>query len=282
MPLLNRCFVMGAFVLLTTQAALAQVTPEQFAALSQRLADAERRLAVQEQQGTRVVNHEPYCFACDTVAGYTFNAEMLFLKPYHSEGESPNFELHPASRLSFGWTNDNGLGIRARWLDYHNHHNDPALLNFTTAVDLTVVDLEVTDKFDIGHWLGQFSAGLRYADYLEFSFFDLDGMFDSWGPVLGVEVARPLTDQWDLLVSARDSLQYAPKGADQGALINDVTFNIAEVQLGVQYRRRAKNGGYWFARGAFEAQYWSGGVIGDGDTEDMGLVGGLFAVGLNR
>jgi len=61
-----------------------------------------------------------------------------------------------------------------------------------------------------------------------------------------------------------------------------MTFSIAEAQLGVQWSKPRSKGGDWFVRGAAESQYWSGGVIGDGDTEDLGLIGGIIAIGLTR
>jgi hypothetical protein len=69
---------------------------------------------------------------------------------------------------------------------------------------------------------------------------------------------------------------------DNGSLVEDMTFSIGETQLGVQWTRCRAAGGEWFVEGAVEAQYWSGGTIGDGDTEDLGLIGGILSVGITR
>ena len=64
--------------------------------------------------------------------------------------------------------------------------------------------------------------------------------------------------------------------------VDDTRKNIAEVQLGIQWSQCRAGGGSWFVRGAFESQYWSGGVIGDGDSEDVAFVGPTFSIGLSR
>ena len=173
--------------------------------------------------------------------------------------------------------------MRARWFEYENLNPDnvgvPTLIE---SFDLTMVDVEVTDKFKLGHWNGLISGGLRYADYKEFGFFDADQMTDSLGPVIGIELTRCVDDKWSLFGLARTSLQFADHGLDNGAPMTNLFFTITEIQLGAERTLRRVHGGHWFIRGVFEAQRWSGGVIGDGDTEDLGLIGGTVAIGFTR
>ncbi|MBC8355650.1 MAG: hypothetical protein H8E66_27035 [Planctomycetes bacterium] len=251
-----------------------------FNAMSARMADYEARLAANEMNAAAPVVS---CFGCATDPGFAFEAELLFLKPFQSEGEAPGFDYQPAHRVSLGWTGGNGLGVRVRWFDYHNRNlNNVGVPPLIEDFDLSVVDFEVTDKFQLGHWEGLLSGGVRFADYEELGFFDGDQMDDSLGPVIGVQLNRQVTERLAMFALARDSFQFAPRGLDNGTPMEDMTFNIAEVQLGVQWTTCRDKGGNWLIRGAFESQYWSGGVIGDGDTEDMGLVGGTFAVGVTR
>ena len=147
---------------------------------------------------------------------------------------------------------------------------------------MTVIDFEVTDRFQLGHWDGLLSGGLRYADYQEFGFFDAEQMDDSVGLVLGVELYRPVIGGLSIYGHARYSFQFAETGLDNGFPMEDTLFSIGETQLGVEWSRCGPAGGNWFVRGAVETQYWSGGTIGDGDSEDLGLIGGVFAVGITR
>jgi len=77
------------------------------------------------------------------------------------------------------------------------------------------------------------SGGLRYADYDEFSLGDTESMEDSLGPVLGLEMTRPLNACWSIFAVGRGSIQFAGEGLDNDDPENDLTFTIAELQLGV-------------------------------------------------
>ncbi|MCC9609393.1 hypothetical protein LOC68_05435 [Blastopirellula sp. JC732] len=254
------------------------VTRAELDDLYARLAEHERLLASDIQQGACCSSP---CYPCSTCPGVTFAAELLLLKPFQSEGEAPGFDYHAAPRISLGYTGEKGLGFNVRWFDY-DASNPNANFFDTSDIQLTVVDFEINDKFELGHWQGLISGGLRYADYQEFSFGDFETMEDSWGPVLGVQLTRPLTEHFAIFATARSSFQYAANGLDNGFVVEDMTFTISELQLGAQFTRPGRWGGEWYFRGAFEGQYWSGGTIGDGDTEDLSLAGGMLAIGLTR
>jgi hypothetical protein len=107
-------------------------------------------------------------------------------------------------------------------------------------------------------------------------------MEDSVGLVLGVELLRPVMCGWAVFGNARYSFQYANNGLDNGDPASDMTFSIGETRMGIEWKKCRAAGGNWFVRGGVEAQYWSGGTIGDGDTEDLGLIGGTFSLGISR
>lgn len=255
------------------------VSATEFEELKQRFDEYERRLNAAEYRPAP----RTFCHPCSTQPGLTFNAEVTFLKPYQSEGESPGFDHEAAPRVSMGYTGNEGLGVRVRWFDYETVN--PANIGVPALIekfDLDVVDVEVTDKFRLGHWDGLLSGGLRYADYEEFGFFDADRMNDSLGPVIGVELSRNVNSKLQLFGLARASLQFAGDGVDNGRPMSNMFFSISEIQIGAERTLREVRGGRVFIRGAFEAQRWSGGVIGDGDSEDLGLIGGTVAIGIAR
>ena len=212
-------------------------------ALQRRFDEYDRRLAAAE-------NNRPagrsFCYPCATQSGATAGAEITWLKPFHSEGEAPGFDHDPAARLWVGYTGDQGLGVRARWFEYENLNPENVGVPFLIeSFDLTMVDVEVTDKFKLGHWEGLISGGLRYADYKEFGFFDADQMTDSLGPVIGLELTRCVNDRWSLFGIARTSLQFADHGLDNDDPVTNLFFSITEIQLGAERTLRKVHGGHW-------------------------------------
>ena len=87
------------------------VTTAEFESLHARLAEFERRL-VHAESRTPAKNH---CPICPNTPGIVAGAELLLIKPHHSEGETPGFGVNAASRFWLGWSGENGLGLRARW-----------------------------------------------------------------------------------------------------------------------------------------------------------------------
>lgn len=250
-------------------------------ALNQRMDQYESRLAVAE---AGAIKAKTFCYACASRPGTTLGAQFLLLKPFQSEGETPGYNFKSSFRVWLGWTRDDGLGFRVRWFDYNDHHpgNSGFAAGLIESIDITVVDLEVTDKFQLAHWYGLLSGGLRYANYEEFGFTDADEMYDSLGMVLGVELNRPLGHCWSIVSLARGSIQFAGEGLLNDNPMSNLTFHIFETQLGVRrvwHRSKERD---WFIQSAFESQYWSGGVIGDGDSEDLGLIGFTFGFGTTR
>jgi hypothetical protein len=87
-----------------------------------------------------------------------------------------------------------------------------------------------------------------------------------------------------LLSSARWSAVYGNTSQNLGRTTDrDDLLNIMELQLGPQYRRALRNGGYLTLGGGLEAQYWNNGNgSGFTDTEDFGFAGFFTSVGITR
>ena len=217
--------------------------------------------------------------------GLVAGGEITWLKVFDSEGQGSNFAYQAAPRFWLGYQFEGGLGIRARYFEYDKTASTPGS-NFYDAFHMVNFDLEVTDTFSLGKWSGLIAGGVRFTEYREeydttgTDFEELTG--GPFGLLVGVELYRPVTDNLYLFGLTRGSISIADgRTTETGAILgNDYTFYIWELQLGAEYRRYLQGTAYLFARVAAEAQVWSG--IGDDDTEDITLFGGLFSVGLAR
>ena len=215
-------------------------------------------------------------------AGAFIAGEAVVLTPYHSEGEAPGFDAEVAPRVIAGIAGEDGLGLRFRWFDWSARNPNNAGQALIERLSLETVDVELTQSFSHGNLSGVASAGYRYADYREFGFFDADEMRNSDGLVVGLELAHLLTDDILLFGKGRYSMQFASRGTETGTPRSNLFFTTAEIQLGAEATLwRFDGGGRVFVRAAAEAQSWSGGTIGDGDQEDLGLFGGTVLAGFH-
>ncbi len=256
----------------------------QFASLSERLAQVEAELArYRAGESCEVPCDGGSSWDCRT-PGLVAGADLIFMRPYQTEGQTPDYDFEATPRLWLGWQRADGLGIRARWFEYDGTSNLPtAIIN---DLNMVTIDLELTDTFTLGSkWEGLFSGGFRYAHYEEVTaanpgptdFLEVDS---AYGLVLGVELYRHLRNNIYLFGLARGSAMYGKDVFDHGAVDQDVTFFITELQGGAEYRREICGTTYLFARAAVESQYWAG--VSDNDTEDIGLLGFYFSLGLAR
>lgn len=249
------------------------VSTTTFADMQRRLAEVESQLASYESMGGAEQHGKGkgdgfYCGTCVT-PGITLDAELLFLRPFGSDdGTFDNGnQYNPGVRLAGGFVRGDGLGVRARWFSYGSNAIDP-----DGDFDAYYADLELTDKFGLGCWEATVSGGVRYAEFTQPV--DQAGMF-GLGPQIGIELARPVTSNLYLFTAARTSMLFGTEQFDQ----QDDAFSISEIQLGVEFRRDL-GGAQFFVRSALEGQYWS--AVANDNEEDLGLVGGVFAVGITR
>ncbi|MGL4512102.1 MAG: hypothetical protein ACRCT8_03365 [Lacipirellulaceae bacterium] len=213
-------------------------------------------------------------------AGWNFDAQLVFLRQHDSETEDGGQTFDTGSRYALGHTNACGHSWRVRYFEYDTD------IEFNSANTvpsdhqaLEYVDFEHGRRFALAGGLnGEFTAGLRWA-----SFRESDDIFydDSIGPVLGLTLRGFSIGKWQSYALARYSMQFGSPTSVSGSTVNDEefgTFNITEVQLGVE-RPLCVLGCDGFVRGMFETQYWSGPA--QDDTQDIGLVGLGFALGVN-
>jgi hypothetical protein len=123
------------------------------------------------------------------------------------------------------------------------------------------------------------SGGIRWARYIEGTDRESD-LDDGYGPILGIELRRALSDNFGMYGSLREAILVGNGPGGTNSESRAVT--ATEVQLGLQLQRRTSGGSRMFARAGVEGQHWDGATSdGDDDAETLGLFGGVFAVGFD-
>ena len=214
--------------------------------------------------------------------GWIGGGEVLFLKPFESEGASGgDFNYRSAFRGWIGAQRADGLGVRLTGFDYFQRSGTPAAAGRRNVLDLNYLDAEVIDSFNICNWNILVGGGIRYLSFSDdFTTSTTTGSkFNGLGPVISAQITRAVNENWSLYIIGRESLVFGNSRFSGGATTRDTTAMISELQAGLQYNRVLSRGGIGFARAGWEAQYYSG--IG-GDSQDVSLVGGVLSIGLMR
>lgn len=248
------------------------VSVTEFSEVQQRLDDLEFKLASfgdeaqKDGKGGKGDCGEAITDCCCTTRGLTGMAEVLFLRPFQSEGEAETTEYRVAPRLTAGWTGDSGMGVRVRWFDYGVTTDD-------SDFNLTAFDAEITGNYQLGcNWSGLLALGARYNKYEEVD----DVKFNGWGPSVAAELRRNVFRNIDLFGAARYSLLIGENQDDNF----DSCQSYSELQVGGEWHRCLCGTTRLVVRTALETQYWSG--PGNDDTEDLALFGGNFGIGITR
>jgi len=227
----------------------------------------------------------------DRSCGWVGGVDFLMLKPFASENSMANggnaqLNYNPAFRIYFGRQNADGLGWRMRLFDFER---SASAINGVLGVKARYYDAELTQAVDFRRWNLLFSGGLRYA---QTNFENGTGgpvtiaSFNGVGLTFAAQAARDLNQSGSLrmLSSARWSAVYGNTSFNGGTTTDrDDLINIMELQLGPQYRRQLRNGGYLTLGGGLEAQYWNGANGASfTDTQNFGFAGFFTSVGITR
>lgn len=209
----------------------------------------------------------------DCACPWGFTAQALYLKAHSNQGTFDDDQDEEFGyRVGLSYKCDDNLGYRIRYFEWEGSND--------WYPEMTAIDLEVFDDFELGSWSGQYSFGLRYATYEE-SMDQVD--FSGWGPTIGVEMTRDLTGPWSLYVNARASLVYGEDDTE-GVLIDDPDgyddsfIPIFELGAGIQYNFSAFGNCDSYVRLGLEAQNWSE-ITTNGD--DASLFGGTAELGVS-
>ena len=193
----------------------------------------------------------------DATCPWELSVAAVYLKAHDNEGTYDSQDEELGYRLELAYQNG-GLGYRVRYFDWEGSGSDTA--------EITSFDFEVFDGFQLGGWDGEYSVGIRYAEFDEP---DEDYEYDGWGPTLGLELTRDLGGAWSLYAGSRLSLLYGEEDYDD----EDEVLPIVELELGVQYDINDCT----YVRLGLEAQNYES--RSDDDNEDIGLFGGALEIG---
>ncbi|MEK6248048.1 MAG: hypothetical protein N2C12_07705 [Planctomycetales bacterium] len=257
-------------------AALASVS-----AMEQRIGELENRLTSYEHNVNASWQSETGCIDSQCgCGGFIIGAEAAFLQYGQSGGGAGSYSYEASPRFWLGYQRDDGLGVRVRMFHYENDQTAPPA-GFISDVQITTIDFEIYDTFFLGDYCEVVLAGgLRYSEYQEA--FDtppvaIDNFNNGYGPIIGIRLTRSVCSWLSVFGLARESIIMTD---ERSVPVADLTYNVTELQIGLEVTRPTASGAYFFARGAFEAQAWND--VSDAGLETATLMGGNFAIGFAR
>jgi len=191
----------------------------------------------------------------------------------------------------------------------------------TGYLNMWTADAELMQQMDLGRWRANFGGGVRVAGIqhdVAMTIVDPTGptttnirdenLFDGIGPTLFAELRRPLgRSGFALVANGRGSLLFgewsqrsvvdewltfmgpnplAPLGAIAPYDMfqkTEAVMAIAEIQLGVEWKRKLRSGGHLMVEALWEAQAWSGSAaMMQSPNRDVGLMGFTVGAGWTR
>ena len=212
----------------------------------------------------------------DYPRGVTAGAEVSLLKPFQSEHNIVGFGYSPATLVWAGYQSDSGLGIRGRWWRYKENSSNPGASSIDT-LKMETFDVEATQAFMLGSLEGNISGGVRFAEYRQDG--DEPDVPSAFGLVASLEVKRNLFGGLSVFGEGRQSIMFDNNWND-GSPEQNITFTISEAKIGLRYDQPVfGNRANLFGKVAAAGQYWSG--VSDDDTENLGLLGAAFELGIS-
>ena len=243
----------------------------------------------------------PCC--CDGGPYATF--EFVWIRPHVTEdwiGKlSEQYQL--STRTVLGYENCCGLGGRARYWQYD--HTVQILDPADIAMDIDVVDLEVTSRIGFRSTDFLLGGGFRYVHW---TIADGDGaeieLQDAVGLTVAADARTPLctycNNRWSFVYGARWSILGGDWEGDNDIvdtigttnIVRDDNIVVTELYTGVEYLF-CLSGYDFFTRGTVEMQNWRSDVLAEpgigngiapqsiGSTNSIGYVGIGAMLGMN-
>ena len=240
--------------------------------------------------------------------------ELTFFRYHREDGArvgsvNPNddveFDFDISPRITIGYQGADGLGLRARWWDYH--HTAAKLGtgfgdNNGMTVETYTLDLEVFDTIQLNSvWTAEISAGIRINEYEEVMQEFLtyrENDFQGFGGLVGLEVKRCIGEGAAVFARVRGAILMDDKrvtnidildGVFSDTLLLDSTQGMLEIALGLEGNWDLDYNAVAFARISGEWQNWYNysssfdGVLGedffDGQS-DVGFGGFVLSLGV--
>jgi hypothetical protein len=268
--------------------------PRPFAAdesVDARLARLEAELASAREQLAGLSTHsactcaEEDCARCQQAAfRYYAGGEALVAKPRFEDGAEEDsagrmldFHMEPSARLWTGFHNLHGWGVRGQMWTYDNGTDRAPVWHFPLSgatkwmeFEAGTIDLLGTQRTEFQNWTLDLGGGFRYA-WLEQGVVTTDRLdflwkrFHGFGPVATADLRGPLGPLGKLglayVVNVRGSL-LAGEATWSNPFARQNTDDIgaiAELQVGLEWKRRLEGGQELFIRAVYEHQTWFGG-----------------------
>ena len=196
-------------------------------------------------------------------------------------GVGPNndveFDFEMAPRVTVGYQGGDGLGVRARWWNYHHTAstlNPIAGDNNGISVETYTLDLEVFDTVQLNCvWTAEISAGIRISEFEEvmrlFPVAYRENDFEGFGGVVGLELKRCIGEGSAVFARVRGAILMDDKFVANGAFfpatgifvgqadtLLDSTQGMLEIALGYEANWDLDYDAVMFARISAEWQNW--------------------------
>jgi hypothetical protein len=281
-------------------------------AVLERLTRLEADLAAMQQPSQQPATGEDY-FTTTSSGGFFGSAELTLLAPQvgtlAASGQilgttlgttqiTPKYGSFAAARLTGGYRNAQGLGMRLRYWDYNARARGELFsANFDTTQQVLAIDGEVTQMLQVGMYELDVSLGLRWGQIARKAIFPdafISQDFGGLGPTAALWARRPLgSSNFALVGGSRVSMLFGDNDYTVGVdpSITDLRFTLTsqhaavmvyELQGGVEWSRITANDSRLFVRVQGEAQVWQippalFGLL----ANTTGLVGVSGAIGLD-
>ena len=218
---------------------------------------------------------------CDEGTGrWIAIGELTFFRYHRADGvragtsilgtDDAEFDFEAAPRVTVGYQGADGLGLRARWWDYHHTAEKfgPSIgPNNGITVETYTIDLELYDTIQLNSvWTAEISAGIRVNEFEEVMREFLayrENDFEGWGGVVGLELKRCLGEGLAAYARVRGAILMDDKQVInfnlaniQNDLLLDTTQGMLEIALGFEANWDLDYNTVAFARFGGEWQNW--------------------------
>jgi hypothetical protein len=231
-------------------------------------------------------------FCCDSCyGGLIVDADLLFLQFHQNAAFLADdvFNYDPSVRLTLGFQNADGLGVRTRLWDY-DHSGADAVNGLIFGVDTFNIDMEAFQAIQLTDLTSvELSLGIRYNDFRESV---SDGVieeqvsFAGFGGIAGIKARRQMLG----------GAAYA--NVNSAILMDDVTFSLTgdpplapitlfdsvvtqtEIGAGYEWCRYTESGAKIWLRAGYEWWVWTGySSFFLGGDDQLGFGGFVFGGG---
>lgn len=286
--------VLAAVAALLAPWGLAQAQDVQFA--NERVAKpgGDEVQLVSSMEGTSLAPCDSCQGSCNNGCGGRWfgDVEATFLRYHRNDNLNTNdiFNFAFAPRITVGYMNDDGFGIRMRYWGYN--HTGTGNFNGVDPTDINVntynIDAELFQNVQLTEFTSvEFSGGIRYNDFNEtVSQGGAQTQADSFsavGLIFGLKARRTMFNgnvyaRWNtsLLPSDHNAIGGHGKEFDQ---------MLTQTEVGVGYEQftTLSNGSVAWWRAGLECSYWTDYVHDAADPNDntsIGFAGAVLGVGL--